>query len=111
MLTERPAVRILRQSEVTQQMTDWAIGIRDNPYGYPLNAEAERTFDGRAIVARVEIHTNPTAENPVPHPHRGITLYAVQPDDGHMVQPHPAYVEGIDVSDYQPHVDWDAMRK
>jgi hypothetical protein len=64
--------KILQQSQVTPDMTAWAVAILHDPITYPLFAITTKTFGGVAITARVEWHP-PDFQNAVEH--RGVTLY------------------------------------
>ncbi|MES2403745.1 MAG: GH25 family lysozyme [Pseudomonadota bacterium] len=89
------------QSSVTPEMTAWAIEILRDPAAFPMNAEATKTFGGTTVLARVEWHP-PDDRNPTTH--RGVTLY--QLPGAPMTTP---LAEGIDVSAYQPTVDWNKV--
>jgi lysozyme len=93
--------RILRQSEVTPEMANWAVTLLGNPLG----SEFDRTFGGVGITARLEIHHNGTASNPTPHDHPGVTLYHTAGEPC-VVPTHAVLPEGVDVSGHQGHVDW-----
>jgi lysozyme len=94
--------RILRQSEVTPEMANWAATLLGNPMG----TEFHRIFGSTDITARVEVHTNGTATNPTPHPHPGITLYLTAGDPAVAQPVHALLPEGVDVSGHQGAVDW-----
>ena len=55
-------------------------------------------ISGHELVARLEVHTNPTKENPTVHPHPGITVYELKS--------YAPACRGIDISSYQPVIDW-----
>lgn len=100
-------MRVLTQTEVTPAMTAWAVTIlRDT--SKPIGYIETRTFDSRPTVARVEVHTyiGKTGEQ-VPGGLRGVTLYAV--DGPPSIPPPQAMAEGLDVSAFQPRVDWSAV--
>lgn len=92
------------QRDVTSAMTSFALEVLHDVAGHPLGSSAERTFGGRIIRAVVETHTNGTAMNPTPHPHRGITLYDA---DASPVAEKRA--RGVDVSHFQGVIDWAAV--
>lgn len=93
--------RILRQSEVTPIMANWAATLLHNPIG----TEVERLFGEMSITARLEVHTNGTSANPLPHDHPGVTLYHTA--GGPVIEPaHPTLPEGVDVSGHQSAVAW-----
>jgi len=88
---------LMHQLAVTPVMTAWALAILRDPKAYPLFATAKRDFDQLNVLARVEWHP-PDFQNRAVH--RGVTLYEnVGADAG-------APAEGIDVSGYQPTVNW-----
>jgi GH25 family lysozyme M1 (1,4-beta-N-acetylmuramidase) len=93
-----PGYKLLSQVAVTPAMTDWALKILRNPGTYPMFSTATLTFDGLPLLARVEWHP-PDFQNPAEH--RGVTLY-----EPVKITPDGATAEGIDVSGYQPRVDW-----
>jgi len=94
MLHARP----LDPREVTHDLTAASEKIKLDPGRYPMHATVELGGD---IVARVEVHTWYGADpKRPPEPHRGVTLYHVGPAK-------PAErAWGVDVSSYQPHIDW-----
>jgi hypothetical protein len=67
-----PGWRLMQQSEVTPDMTAWAVAILDDPVTYPMFSTAMQTFGGLMVLARVEWHP-PDFQNGVVH--RGVTLY------------------------------------
>lgn len=81
-------------------MSAWAIQILHDPVTFPMGAQATKTFGSVSVLAIVEWHP-PDAQNPTTH--RGVTLYPAQGTP--MTQP----AEGIDVSAYQPTVDWNRV--
>jgi hypothetical protein len=64
--------RLMQQSEVTPEMTAWAVSILNDPVDYPMFSTATQTFGGLMVLARVEWHP-PDFQNDVVH--RGVTLY------------------------------------
>ncbi len=93
--------RILRQSEVTPEMGAWASTLLHNPLGTTV----ERVFGDVAITARLEVHTNGTATDPLPHDHKGVTLYHSTGVPA-AVTLHESLPEGIDVSGHQSALAW-----
>ena len=90
--------KLLAQSSVTAELTAWAVKILRDPATYPMFATATLTVDARTLLARVEWHPPDFQNHAV---HRGVTLYeplAAPTSD--------ANATGIDVSNYQPTVDW-----
>jgi lysozyme len=92
--------RVLRQSEVTPEMANWARTLLGNPLG----TEFHRVFPPD-VTARVEVHTNGTASNPTPHPHPGVTLYHTE-GEPEITPTHATLPEGIDLHSTQWPVDW-----
>jgi lysozyme len=89
--------KLLPDSAVTPEMSQWSITILFDQVTYPMFSSALRVCAGNVtILARVEWHP-PDAQNPAEH--RGVTLYG-------LVSPPGVPAEGIDVSAYQPTVDW-----
>jgi hypothetical protein len=80
--TERPSVaenppvpagwKPMMNSEVTPEMTAWAVAILHDPTDYPMFATAMMTFGTLLVMARVEWHP-PDFQNMTVH--RGVTLY------------------------------------
>jgi hypothetical protein len=64
--------RLMAQSQVTADMTAWAVAILRDPVTYPMFATTTRTFGALTVLARVEWHP-PDFQNSVIH--RGVTLY------------------------------------
>ncbi|MEO7038036.1 MAG: GH25 family lysozyme [Polyangiaceae bacterium] len=91
--------KLMKQLAVTQAMTEWAVKILGDPQRYPMFATVMRAFNGLSVLARVEWHA-PDFQNHALH--RGVTLYA--PLQG---SPEAALAVGVDLSGYQPIVDWD----
>ncbi len=67
----------MQQSQVTTDMTNWAVSILNDPTDYPMFSTATRVFGALTVLARVEWHP-PDFQNGVVH--RGVTLYV--PIDG-----------------------------
>lgn len=88
---------LLKDSEVTEGMTAFAVTLLHSDW--PMFAQSgPQTIDGKTVIARIEWHP---AEPSIPHEHRGVTLYEVT---GVL------RAEGIDVSSYQPAVDWTVVQ-
>jgi hypothetical protein len=66
----------MQQSQVTPEMTAWAVSILNDPVTYPMFSTATRTFGALTVMARVEWHP-PDFQNSVVH--RGVTLYVPVP--------------------------------
>ncbi|HEX3851664.1 MAG TPA: hypothetical protein VHW01_11905 [Polyangiaceae bacterium] len=64
--------KLLKQSEVTPELTAWAVSILHNPAAYPMFATSTRESGLLELLARVEWHP-PDFQNHVAH--RGVTLY------------------------------------
>jgi hypothetical protein len=62
----------MMDSEVTPDMTTWAVMILDDPADYPMFSTALKDFGSLMVLARVEWHP-PDFQNSVVH--RGVTLY------------------------------------
>ena len=62
----------MTQSEVTPEMTDWAVMILNDPDDYPMFSTATKVFGALTVLARVEWHPPDFQNNVV---HRGVTLY------------------------------------
>ncbi|MEO6601303.1 MAG: GH25 family lysozyme [Polyangiaceae bacterium] len=90
--------KLMKQIAVTPAMTAWAVAILRDPSKYPMFATAMKAFDELNVLARVEWH-DPDFQNHWVH--RGVTLYA-----NVRTTPDAAVAEGIDLSGYQPTVDW-----
>lgn len=104
MLTNPPipnGYQLLSQLAVTPPMTDWAVKILRSAAEYPMFSTATLSFDHVPILARVEWHP-PDFQNHAEH--RGVTLY-----EPVKVAPGAGIAEGIDVSGYQPRIDWSAV--
>jgi hypothetical protein len=63
---------LMLQSDVTPEMTTWAVDILHSPAAYPIFTVALRSFNTLTAMARVEWHP-PDFQNSVVH--RGVTLY------------------------------------
>ena len=64
--------KLMMQSQVTSDMTTWAVTILNDPVMYPMFSTTTRTFPTLTVLARVEWHP-PDFNNGVVH--RGVTLY------------------------------------
>jgi len=101
--------KLMTQIAVTPPMTAWAVEILRDPVSYPMFQTTLRSFGGVTVLARVEWH-QPDFNNATVH--RGVTLYepiisALAPDPGaDPPLPVPATTLGIDLSGYQPTVNW-----
>jgi hypothetical protein len=76
-VADNPAVpdgwHLVHQSDVTADMTDWAVDILHDGTTFPMFSTTTRTFDALDVLARVEWHP-PDFQNSVVH--RGVTLYS-----------------------------------
>ena len=64
--------KLMMQSEVTPEMTAWAVMILRDPITYPMFSTTTRMFGTLLVLARVEWHP-PDFQNSAVH--RGVTLY------------------------------------
>jgi hypothetical protein len=64
--------KLMMQSEVTPDMTTWAVAILNDTATYPMFATATMQFGTLVVLARVEWHPPDFQNNVV---HRGVTLY------------------------------------
>ena len=64
--------KLMMQSEVTPEMTQWAVMILNDPITYPMFSTTTRMFGTLLVLARVEWHP-PDFQNSIVH--RGVTLY------------------------------------
>jgi hypothetical protein len=75
-VADNPAIpsgyKLMMQSQVTADMTNWAVMILHDPVTYPLWSTTTRTFGSQLVLARVEWHP-PDFQNSIVH--RGVTLY------------------------------------
>jgi lysozyme len=98
--------KLIAQISVSPEMTQWAIQILQDAPQYPLFSVVMHGFGALNVLARVEWH-DPDFQNHTVH--RGVTLYEPIPSlvgvgaPGEVRAPLPL---GIDVSGYQPKVDW-----
>jgi lysozyme len=86
----------LQQSQVTADMTTWAVAVLNDPTAFPMFSFTVKAFGTTSYLARVEWHP-PDQNNTATH--RGVTLYAIP-----SIPP-----VGLDVSGYQPTVNWAAV--
>jgi len=93
--------KLMKQLAVTPSMTEWAIKILHDPQKFPMLASVTRVFNGLSVLARVEWHP-PDFQNRAVH--RGVTLYAHDHES-----PQTDLALGIDISGYQPVVDWEKV--
>jgi hypothetical protein len=63
---------LMKQAQVTADMTTWAVMILHDPVTYPMWSTTMRTFGTQQVLARVEWHP-PDFQNGAIH--RGVTLY------------------------------------
>jgi hypothetical protein len=70
-----PGYRLMMQSEVTSDMTDWAVAILHDPATYPMYATTTRTFGTLLVLAQVEWHPPDFNNGAI---HRGVTLFTPQ---------------------------------
>jgi lysozyme len=90
--------RLMKQLDVTPAMTAWAIQILRDSDSFPMHSTLTKVFERVTVLARVKWHA-PDFQNHADH--RGVTLYVPIQAAANA----PA-AEGIDVSGYQPTVDW-----
>jgi lysozyme len=90
--------KLLPQLAVSADMTAWAVAILKDSATYPMFSTARQAFGDAQVLARVEWHVPDFQNHAV---HRGVTLYEPIQVDTTATVP-----EGIDVSGYQPVVDW-----
>jgi hypothetical protein len=64
--------KLMAQSQVTPEMTTWAVSILHDPVTYRMFDTVTKTFGTLMVLARVEWHP-PDFQNSVIH--RGVTLY------------------------------------
>ena len=64
--------KLMMQSEVTPDMTTWAVAILHDPATYPMYSTTTKTFGTLTVMARVEWHPPDFLNSAV---HRGVTLY------------------------------------
>lgn len=99
--------KLMTQVSVTPAMTQWAIEILHDPTQFPLFGTTLRPFGAVTVLARVEWH-DPDFQNHVVH--RGVTLYEPIPTLAGVnavgAAPPPPLPLGVDVSGYQPHINW-----
>ena len=66
---------LMKQADVTADMTNWAVSILNDPAHYPMFSTTTRQFGALLVLARVEWHPPDFNNESV---HRGVTLY--EPD-------------------------------
>ncbi|MET0790037.1 MAG: glycoside hydrolase family 25 protein [Polyangiaceae bacterium] len=96
--------KLLSQLAVTSQMTAWALKILHDPANYPMFSSATLSFGSLTLLARVEWHPPDFQNN---SEHRGVTLY--EPVATVADAALEAFATGIDVSGYQPHINWPSV--
>ena len=67
--------KLMMQSQVTADMTTWAVMILNDPITYPMFSTTTRVFGTLTVLARVEWHPPDFNNGAV---HRGVTLYVPQ---------------------------------
>ncbi len=96
--------KLMAQSQVTPDMTTLSMSILHDTNTYPMFAVVMKQFGSQSVLARVEWHPPDFNNGAI---HRGVTLYvpatATQPSP---TMPPSILARGIDVSGYQPNVDW-----
>lgn len=101
--TAPSGAKVLPQSDVTPEMTSWAVAIDHDPSTYPMDSWTMRRFGSRLVAAHVEWHSWTYRQGQrVSGRFWGVTLYSV--DAAPVAAPPSAYVEGVDVSHYQGNV-------
>jgi hypothetical protein len=60
------------QSQVTPEMTSWAVAILNDYTGYPMYSTTMRVFGSQPVLAQVEWHWPDSINNTI---HRGVTLF------------------------------------
>ena len=70
-----PGYRLMTQSQVTAEMTTWAVALLHDRLNYPMYSSTTRRFGALLVLAQVEWHP-PDFQNGVVH--RGVTLFVPQ---------------------------------
>jgi lysozyme len=98
---------MLSVKPVTAPMVAWSNALEVDPK-FPIGSSATQDFGGVLVEARAETHTwwGAHPERP-PAPHKGISLYYA--DHAQIPSTEPVY--GIDISDFQPTIDWATVKK
>ena len=65
--------KLMKQADVTSDMTTWAVSILHDPTTYPMFSTTTRTFGTLDVLARVEWHPPDFLNSAI---HRGVTLYS-----------------------------------
>ncbi len=92
---------LMTQAAVTPAMTAWAVSILHDTNAFPMFATTSKTFGALVVLARVEWHPPDFNNGAI---HRGVTLYTGSTAE--VAEP----ARGIDVSSYQPAIDWPAVK-
>jgi len=74
-----PKMRILPQSKVTPEMTEWSKKLVYTPSQYPMGTIVQKEFDGKTVIARLEQHTwsHDKSGKIIQGNFRGVTLYEI----------------------------------
>lgn len=111
-------MRYLTPEEVhgTEGLEDWARSIANDSAHYPMGALVRRDWGPPLgdVIARVEVHTVYGGDPRKPKvPHRSCGL--LHPDETierpERHAPILGLAQGIDVSGWSPHADWNALRR
>jgi lysozyme len=96
----------LPQADVTPAIGAWAVELLHDTALAMGDVAGPVVLDGRLLVARVEEHSWYGADKSKPAaPHRGVTVYELL--GGSVAAASDAVrVAGVDVSTYQPAIDW-----
>ena len=65
--------KLMKQADVTSDMTTWAVSILHDPTTYPMFSTTTRMFGTLDVLARVEWHPPDFLNSAI---HRGVTLYS-----------------------------------
>ncbi len=106
-----PGMRYPRQSEVTPAMTAFALEVREDAARYPMHTVTEpRELDGQLVAARVALHTKQAATGRTGVFRAAEILFVDGQSPMAKSTPAPsAQAKGIDVSAFQPDIDWGAV--
>ncbi|MGZ3421019.1 MAG: hypothetical protein ACXWUG_04635 [Polyangiales bacterium] len=63
---------LMKQADVTSDMTTWAVDILHDPVTYPMFSTTTKVFGTKTVLARVEWHAPDFLNMSI---HRGVTLY------------------------------------
>jgi hypothetical protein len=64
--------KLMKQADVTSDMTTWAVDILHDPVTYPMFSTTTKVFGTLTVLARVEWHPPDFLNMSI---HRGVTLY------------------------------------